>query len=552
MTLDGFLTFLTLIIAAYGIAPGIMRLRLRLHTVLIVGISALGFLAVTYLETYPAFALPCPAILGSACRYLIIEKPSPGTASLVSGQLAFGAVIVWLVLATIILTRRRIFSWAIPTLQHLVDELLYEQRYGELIKVVEPHLAMLEFAARRRLWPARVRDWFARFEPPPDDIAPWLAEAAGISLTPPSLGSRLRQRARSAFATFRFLLPSGRKIEQAAQEVLRELLLSPRLTEHIALYRPQAGVTFLRISTANVHNFCDDYMVALISDAKSTLYTEVERNQNFAGGRQYDYPPDNRLLHYLFADARTAERLGVWKPLGEWLIAKLRAVKNPDYTNTLNFSSDDFEREKWQDPAYVVIFFFDLMVTAAEFQGVEWHMWLYYYPHFLDKIILIYDDSGPEVDLRDERPTRAAYLISELFYGLGHWIASVTELSAGSPHRRLQNTRVDHENGNIPKSAILALGSCLFALWRAENVGHRFKMTIYNTVMHLIGDLLRTGELSGFRIVLIHSIIAGGPRFSSEQDQAYRQWLSSRYREVDHVLRERLGDYEAALRADAP
>ncbi len=48
MTLDGFLTFLTLIIAAYGIVPSVMRLRLRLHTVLLATISMIAFVLVIY------------------------------------------------------------------------------------------------------------------------------------------------------------------------------------------------------------------------------------------------------------------------------------------------------------------------------------------------------------------------------------------------------------------------------------------------------------------------------------------------------------------------
>jgi hypothetical protein len=48
------------------------------------------------------------------------------------------------------------------------------------------------------------------------------------------------------------------------------------------------------------------------------------------------------------------------------------------------------------------------MVTAAEYQGIQWHMWLYYFPHFIEGLVKIYDTSDENIDLSDEWPTRAA------------------------------------------------------------------------------------------------------------------------------------------------
>jgi hypothetical protein len=142
VTLDGFLTFLTLIIAAYTIIPSVARLRLRLHIVAPLIISAIGFCLVLYFEFFSLLALPCPKVIGSACRYLTISNESRISA----GQAAFVVVICWLVLAWLAFSRIKLSARALPTLSNLATELAYESRYAELTKLLEPHIELLDRA----------------------------------------------------------------------------------------------------------------------------------------------------------------------------------------------------------------------------------------------------------------------------------------------------------------------------------------------------------------------------------------------------------------------
>jgi len=77
VTLDGFLTFLTLIIAAYAIVPGVTRLRLRLHILGPLVVSIVGFCLVVYFEFFSLLAQPCPKIIGTVCRFLTIGSERP-------------------------------------------------------------------------------------------------------------------------------------------------------------------------------------------------------------------------------------------------------------------------------------------------------------------------------------------------------------------------------------------------------------------------------------------------------------------------------------------
>jgi hypothetical protein len=505
VTLDGFLTFLTLIIAAYAIVPGVTRLRLRLHILAPLVISIVGFCLVVYFEFLSLLALPCPNVIGDGCRFLTIKSESP----INPGQAAFLVVIAWLALAWLGFSKIKISSRALPTLSHLTSELAYEGRYAELVKLIEPHVKMLDRAATGKLPIPALRKRLIELDT--SNLPPYkLIQRIDAGLPQLSDQPMWYRAAASATARLATLIPEGRRAEDAANEVFRLLLQTPELTSFIALSRPYFGIQLLSCSVHGVSDFSDDYFRIMIANSRSILYTEVKQNQNISADIGYWFPEHNRLLYFLLNDARKAERLGVWKPLGDYLISSLRPESDPAYVRFLNEASDDFEEEKWRDKTFVAIRFFDMMVTAALYQGIQWHMWLYYFPPFLDELLKIYDTSGKNIDLTIEYPTRASYLIHEIFGVLTEWIEAVENIPNNSPHLEPDHDNLSHENGNIPKSAILALASCLEALLTANSVDDQFKKTIHSMVMGALRRLSHAGVAGRHRAIFIKAIVQGG------------------------------------------
>jgi hypothetical protein len=341
-------------------------------------------------------------------------------------------------------------------------------------------------------------------------------------------------------------IPNGRRAEDAANEVFRLLLQTPELTSYIAKSRPYFGIQLLSCSVSGIDEFCDDYLRVMIANLGTILYTEIEQNRNISSNAGYWLPEHNRLLHFLFANAKTAERLGVWKPIGEYVISTLRLENDPAYARYLNEPADDFDDEKWADRTFVAIRFFDLMVTAAEYQGIQWHMWLYYFPHFLEGLLKIYDTSGKGIDLSAEWPTRAAYLIYELFNALTRWIDDIKDLPSNSPHLALDNDNLSHQNSSIPKSAILALVSCLESLLTADSVDLRFKKYIHDMVMRVLRHMGPGTVGDRYRVILIKAIIQGGGEMHTPAD-SYVDTLKLLWRQTDHVVREGIRGYARRL-----
>jgi hypothetical protein len=262
VTLDGFLTFLTLIIAAYAIIPSVARLRLRLRIVAPLIISAVGFGLVVYFEFFSLLALPCPEMIGRACRYLAISNESRINA----GQAAFVVVICWLVLAWLALSGMKLSARALPTLSNLVSELAYEGRYAELTKLLEPHIDLLDRGATRRLTIPALRERLLELNPANLPIHKRVEQMeAGV----PDFSEQPIWYRATALTAARLarLVPDGRRAEEAANEVFRLLLQTPELISFITLSRPYFGIQLLSCSVHGVHEFCDDYLRVMISNS---------------------------------------------------------------------------------------------------------------------------------------------------------------------------------------------------------------------------------------------------------------------------------------------
>jgi hypothetical protein len=142
-------------------------------------------------------------------------------------------------------------------------------------------------------------------------------------------------------------------------------------------------------------------------------------------------------------------------------------------------------------------------------------------------------------------------LIYELFSVLTGWIENIKDIPKNSPHLALDNHNLTHQNGNIPKSAILALGPCLESVLTAESVDECFKKSIHGMVMHTlrelsqgtIGEQHRAGRC---RVTLIKAIIQGGGELHTPTD-GYSDRLKRLWRETDHVVRDDIRGYARRL-----
>lgn len=523
--------------------PSVHRLRIELRLEWLIVLSAACFLLVICSEFSAPISQLCSFNDTKACWvfHLVYNSGWVG-----KEQAAFLVVVTWLFMAGILVVRKKLSAKSLPALSRLVSELAYQQKYSELVDLLEPQLSLINAGANRLLWQAKLFDRVERLDP--DNFSNWGVEEEGSSSA--SWKSMLNHRLRYGCSFLTVILPSGNRTEQAAEEIFRVLFQSHVLIDFIAVHRPKFGIQVLSCQSFGIDDFCETFFASLLENRSSSLYSEIRQNENLSHCG-YVVPEHNQLLHFLFNDAKVAERLSVWKPIGEKIIFILSTNRDPKYIAFLNGPADSFrDQERWRDPTFVAIRFFDIMVAAAACQGIQWHMWLYYFPPILEELVKDYDATGGDVDLRDEWPTRGSYLIYAIFSALTGWIDIVDgELPASSPHLTFQNLMATHENGNIPKTAALALGHCLQILIMSKNIGESFQVHIYNIIVGQIRQLQSEGVEGRMRQILINAVIGRG---ALGTETKYGAQLKKLLQRIDHVHRGQLKDYIAALNKAYP
>jgi hypothetical protein len=513
MTLDGFLTLLTLLAAIYALLSNADRLSLRLtfrwydYANLLI-----SFLIICYLEFYAVFK---KAGFGSPIHL--------GSTGLTPGDAAFVVVFASAVAALISSQVKRIRVRDLRRLKRLVDEQINQRQFGDLLTLLGKSLPAITRAYERKSLLPFIRSKFV-----PTDAAGWQLG---------QIQARKRSWVRFVLIRAASYLPTGQRQVDEAHDIVRTVLNRQDFVEFVATNRPTFGIELMRHKFFEINEFVDRFLGLQMQDTRSALYSEVQHNQNISASHSYFFPETNHLLHFLFYDARRAYDLAVWKPVGNFLLYGAASPIHPEIAAFLNLPCRDFsESGQWQNAFFVGIRFFDLMVSAALHQGIRWHMWLYYYPDFVELLAEHYDATGATVDQDAEWPTKGAYLLYNIFDALTEWIQAVRDLPIDSPHANLENIDVDHENGNIVKSAIIALGMSIKYLFLSPNVSEKFEAYILDMCTRLYESLSHHERFQRHAIVLMKAIREGGVYLGSNKS-AYRASVRKAVGRLDTVLR---------------
>ncbi|MES0155920.1 hypothetical protein NKJ81_20275 [Mesorhizobium sp. M0018] len=546
MTLDGFLGLIALFIAFYAIVSPVTRLRVQLHLAIQMPLAFLSVTLVLYFEFFSLLGQPCWPASKQLCYWLTF----PADNSFTPQQAAFLVVFAWMSLALTLNHLLKSGPRALPTIGKIVQTLLYDHRFAELLDFIRPHLRLIDETARRQRLLQKVHDWLAnadRFRrqkypaigPVEEEVA---AEAKSTFATRGYEGFRRNIR---WFAVF---IPAQRKVQAGAENIARMLLRSEEFRRFVVTMRPDMAADLMAINLHLRYDFADKVFRDLIADSGSRLYQEIEQNQNLAGDGGYVIPEQNKLLHFLFDDANVARRLGAWKPVGDYVINSIRAGAKNGYTEYLNDRSDNFDEERWRDSTFVGIRYFDIMVHAAMRQGVPDHMWLFYLPLFVKELEEVYDSSGPEIDTTAEFPTRNARLIYEAFHVMGNWVRAIEYLDAASPHAAIAPMG-EFSSCAIPVDAGVVLGNAMVTVVLSPRIGDTFAAYIHDCVLHHISALSRDGLEGRMRAILIRTVVAGGNR---GPDARYGEKLKTFLAMTDHVLRGQVRDYVEAVTTTFP
>lgn len=270
----------------------------------------------------------------------------------------------------------------------------------------------------------------------------------------------------------------------------KRFVLREEFIKNLIKIDPYMGLYFIKQEWAI--EFFKIYLRFLLSDKNSVLYEEIKNNKNLIGpGNRYSLDKDNKIIYTLFSDISVAEKLEIWRPIGESAIELLN-IQNKLKEDEYNDFDEDFNEfsnypSVYSDRLFDIIRLFDIMVLEAIHQKKEWHMWLFYYQYFVKYICKNYKINEFS-RIEEENPNRYSNLLSEIVSNLDKWIRETDK----NPELNYfpENINSEYANGDIIKSSIICLSIVHKEIINSKNIPDKFKHKITHEIYKLYFDLL--------------------------------------------------------------
>lgn len=437
-------------------------------------------------------------------------------------------------------SRTRLTRWNIGLFDDLTASLLHTGKHEELADLLQRHLESAMDLAE----PKGVRSRLANaIRPNRPGFQVVFKDDGSITL---GVGAPTSQLFRNWFSFCEWLadlVGPSQRVPRHAASVVKRLLSSRRLVGHLAIARPYLCIDVMEHATRIEEGFQDEFFNALLANEASVLYGELKNNQNFGkGGHRLSLPDENRLLRFYCVDVDVAARLGVYRSVGEAVLARIDADEVLE--KKLNGRLLTFQEVgKYHDPVYAGICFFRIMVLEGLHQRVADHLWLHYMPFFASRLV----DRAREVRTEDEShefPTPLAYLLYEVVDATAVWVRDADALTKPG-----EGALTDHSEGNhvhISFEAAEAIGRVIQPILMSPRVPFQLKQELLGVALTTLRDLEQHAHLAKLASVMREHLIK--PYGFREQNN-YLYALKQCFDEQDHVLRAQLGRLNEELNA---
>lgn len=526
------LTMLGLIAAVWAVVPSTARLSFRLSlnwfdwlviwaTLLIIH----GFFFEPVLTTlgFPTFGPWMWGFDKSATQYLLF--------------LLLAAFVYWRS------RRTKLTRWNLGLFDDLTTSLLHAGKLEELTDLLHRHLASaLNLAASKS-----VRSHLANaIRPPRPGFQVVFRDDGSFSLGEGAPTNWIFRKWFSFREWLADLVGPSQRVHRRAAIILKRLLSSRRLAAHLAIARPYFCIEVMERATRFVEGFQDEFFEALLANEASVLYSELKNNDNFGeGGHRLALPDENRLLRFYCFDVDVAARLGVYRSVGEVVLARIDADEVLE--KKLNGRLLTFQDVgKHHDPVYAGIMFFRIMVLEGLHQRNADHLWLHYMPHFASRLVDRAREVRPE-DENHEFPTPLGYLLYEIVDTTAVWVRDAEALT--KPGDVLLPDQREGNHIHISFEAAEAIGRVIQAILISPRVPSRLKDELLAVALTTLRDLEQRAHLGPLtRVMRTHLIEPYGFREQNNYLYIVKQCFDAQ----DHVLRAHLRSFsdelDAALR----
>lgn len=440
---------------------------------------------------------------------------------------SFGIVILWTVSIVILASRKKISARHLARFKKLLQQLISEERFGTAADLLEPQIALLgKVEARRFLGPSiheQIRLW-----------------------NPHPFFDRNSAKPRPVLKHFSWLsvlFPSGDTNRDTVWAIQKEISNSTDFVQYIASKRSRMSFLLATVGGWQRSFYVENLLDALLNDRSSDFYKECNTLYVSSSNPSNFEAESHPFLTTFVKNPKFAEELGIWKPVGDYVLRMTNIHTKSDYIEFLNSPAVDMEREALNDPIFTTTNFFHIMIMQAMLSDVRYHMWLYYLEYFVRNLTQLYDESGDNVDRDAEHPIRNAYFIWTILRTLTSLIEATRDLPDDSSHLNISKPDGSHQNENIPKSAVICISGCLRTILKAPTIGETFKEYCAEIVLGCLQKTKGIEKSPNLYPAFKDSIL----KPYGMDDREYHNQLCIVFAGIDHVISFELDDVRESL-----
>lgn len=451
--------------------------------------------------------------------------------------------LLFLVLAAFIYWRSRrttLTRWNIDLFDELTTSLLHMGKHEELADLLQRHLeSALDLAE-----PKSVRSRLANaIRPKRAAFHVVLKDDGAITLGEDASTNKLFRKWFSCREWLADIVGPSQRVQRYAANVVKRLLSSRSLVGQLAIARPYLCLDVMARTTLVEDGFQDKFFNALLANETSVLYSELKNNQNLGNaGHRLALPDENRLLRFYCANVDVAARLGVFRSVGEAVLAHIDADETLE--KKLNGRLLTFQEVgKFHDPVYAGIYFFRIMVLEGLHQRVADHLWLHYMTFFASRLV----DRAREVRPEDENyefPTPLAYLLYKIVDTTAVWVRDAEALT--NPGEEPLPDHPDSNHVHISFEAAEVIGRVIQVILMSPRVPNRLKEELLGVALYTLRDLEQCAHLAPLASAMRANLIEP---YGFREQNSYLYVLKQCFDEQDHVLRAHLRRLNEQLNA---
>lgn len=312
-------------------------------------------------------------------------------------------------------------------------------------------------------------------------------------------------------------LMKGRMFSYGAS-VYNSIILNETFLDNLVNNNPYLFATLIKElnhEKLKDDDFVNRYLKILTQTKNGNFFREVRATENLGQYDAYVIDEENPILFALFNDIKVCSINQAWRGIGEQAILEMHEEAKKEFSPLRESDREQDSDTLWSYRITIAIWYFDIMVRQAIVQGVNDHMWLFYYTHFTDTIISNMKEL-PFVDSEQNRRSRNYNLIETMFTKMMDW----------------KDVAVKSKQKKLIKSIYDCLGQCIYKLAITNKLREEDKQYLINWVWE---DLIKLYGDDDEQNAIVTEIIDFGfemfkkPTILFSSDLSYRAEESQKY-----------------------